>query len=325
MKPSAHLRGLPISLGRRWAVACPGQGANSSLLAPFSAYAGEIHPTLDAVEKVLGPEFAAQLLNPTDSFLQETANAQPAIVASSYAIADILHSRYGVSLTKSPEIAFFLGHLLGEYTAHLLAGTYSLEDALSVVRRRGELMQEKADDAGNDYGMSAVLFRKPAFDAVKETASRYGVLANINSNSQIVFSGKTSHISHAIDDLKRLQKVLVRLRKLPVTVPFHSKLLRPIEIQLLELLVPFSAAVQRKPVVANLTGVPGSLAETVKATSRPVQWASSVDYLVENHVTDVVNLGPGTVLEALSAQSKLRQHTLSSPEALAEFAETFGA
>lgn len=324
MRPSVRHLAAQIPPNRRWAVACPGQGAKSSLLAPFSAYADDLLPTLDAVEKVLGPEFAFQLLKPTDSFLQLTENAQPAIVATSYAIASFLETRHGVFLRKSPEIAYFLGHLLGEFTAHLLAGTFTLENALRIVSKRAELMQKLVDAAGNSYGMSAVLFKEPDFETIKETGTRFGVLANVNSGRQIVFSGLKSDVSSAVTELKRVHKIPVRLAELPVTIPFHSEVLRPIEPELLMLILALTGGSPSRPVVANLTGVPGTLAETVQATSRPVQWEKSMGYLVENGITDVVNLGPGTVLQGLSAKLAVRQHTLSSPEALAEFAVNFG-
>lgn len=332
---------------RTFAVACPGQGILAKgCLAPFRRHRHLFQPVLDCVDQTLGEAFSAHLLaDPpaaADAWCLATANAQPAIVTASYVTHHLLARLTGIHLARHPRVSHLLGHSLGEYSALLLGGVLDLESAVRIVRRRGELMQQLV--GRGHYAMHVLVFRPQAFDTVVATARAHGVLACINNHTQILVSGDARALDAAVAAMNAGARRVLKQVPLPVTVPFHHRLLAPIEASLL--LLPSRLHLPCKPIVANVLGyarthgaaadlhpalgesggadtapasgvdtAPASGAagaavyrDTVRANSRPVQWKRSMEFLEQNGVGHVITLGPGTAVDAINARFGL--HTL---------------
>lgn len=279
------------------AVCCPGQGilARGSL-ARFAGQRPQFQKLLDEVDESLGEKFTENLFAPPqekDRWSMRTSNAQPAILTATAVTAHLLQG-FGVDLRN--KASFFLGHSLGEYLALVLAGSVPLGEMARVVRRRGQLMEKLAADLGLEFTMKTLLLRPNQFEHAASAAKTEGVLACVNSLRQIAVSGEAAQIDGFLGRVAHLKSVT-----LPVKIPFHSRLLAPIEPELRRLVL--NVAPPAKPIVANLTGTisEGNVFEnTVADNSQPVLWKKCMEYVVDQGVTDVLNLGPGTVLQDIN-------------------------
>jgi len=227
--------------------------------------------------------------------LQLTANQQPAILAVSVAMLRVLEM-HGVH----PSIV--AGHSLGEYSALVAAKVLDLADALRLVRRRGELMQE-AVPVGE--GAMAAVLGLPARDvaavaAEASTGTEVCAVANYNSPEQTVIAGHRVAVERAVPLL--LQRGAKRALMLPVSAPFHSPLMRPARDGLSPMLAATEFRDPRVPVVTNVDARPvtsGAAAREalVRQIDGPVRWVESIEWMTgEGGVTRFVEVGPGNVL-----------------------------
>jgi len=232
--------------------------------------------------------------------LQATANTQPAILTHSVAALARLRS-------KSPErlegAAFAAGHSLGEYSACVAARAITFADAVRLVRRRGEFMQE-AVPAG--VGAMAAVIGLPAaeVEAACREASGDEVVsaANYNSPEQTVIAGHAGAVERA--SAACLAKGAKRAIRLPVSAPFHSALMRPARERMQGLLAATEISDAKIPVVTNVDAEPAwrgqvlrdSLARQVDS---PVRWVESVRRLAREGVDHALEIGPGSVLAGL--------------------------
>jgi [acyl-carrier-protein] S-malonyltransferase len=225
-----------------------------------------------------------------------TENAQPAILAVGIAAERVLAAR-GIR----PQ--FVAGHSLGEYSANVAAGTFAFADALRLVRRRGQYMQE-AVPVGQGamaaiLGLDAELVRQ----ACDETAQGEIVSpANINGAGQVVIAGAKDAVQRAGERAKALGAK--RAIPLPVSAPFHCALMKPAEERLAPELRGIAAHDPRVPVVANVDAEPkrdarSAIEALVQQVSSPVRWEEVVRRLASEGVTTYVEVGPGTVLSGL--------------------------
>ena len=225
-----------------------------------------------------------------------TEITQPAILAASIAAYRVLESR-GVTP------AVVAGHSLGEYSANVAAGTLGLTDAVRVLRRRGQFMQE-AVPVGQG-GMAAILGAslETVRQACEEAAQGEVVSpANINGPTQVVIAGHAAAVTRAADRARALGARLVV--NLPVSAPFHCALMKPAEARLEPELRGLTLRDPRVPVVANVDAEPkrdaaSVLDALVRQVASPVQWEGVVRRLASDGVTTYVEVGPGTVLGGL--------------------------
>jgi len=231
--------------------------------------------------------------------LQLTEYTQPAILAVSVAACRLVTS-HGI------HASFAAGHSLGEYAAHVAAGTLSFADALRTVRRRGQYMQEAVPVGAG--AMSAILgLDEAGVDAACRAASqelggRVVSPANLNAPGQIVIAGHTDAVTRA-GELARAGGAK-RVIPLAVSAPFHCALMKPAEERLATDLRGLTVHDPSIPVVANVDAVPKrtareSIEALVRQVSAPVRWEEAVRRLAREGVTRVVELGPGTVLAGL--------------------------
>jgi [acyl-carrier-protein] S-malonyltransferase len=242
--------------------------------------------------------------------LKLTENTQPAILTVSVAVARVLESH-----DVKPSIA--AGHSLGEWSAHVIAGTISFPDAVHAVKARGRAMQE-AVPAGAG-AMAAVLSTdiNAVIEACTEAARETGQIvtaANMNSPGQTVISGALEAVERASVIAKA--KGARRAVMLPVSAPFHSALMRPAEEVVARVLESILLSEPIMPVAANVTGQLVTNAEAarealIRQVTGSVRWVDCVHSLVQSGATIFVEVGPGKVLCGLLKQIDPAQKALN--------------
>jgi [acyl-carrier-protein] S-malonyltransferase len=251
-----------------------------------------------------------------EEVLRKAKNAQPALLIHSEAVLRVVGDELG-------EPVFSAGHSLGEFSAHLAAGTMSFRDALEVVRLRGELMY--ATGTQRPGGMAAVLGLKA--ELVKEICAqvqaegRICVLANFNSPQQVVISGEAEGMREGMARVK--EAGAKRVMPPNVSGAFHSPLMSPAEEGLREKLAGVNFSDPTFPVISNVTAEAvhtGAEAKEflVKQLTSPVRWSALVTYMVEAGVERFYELGTGTVLCGLNKRnaSGVPCQSLGDPEDL---------
>jgi [acyl-carrier-protein] S-malonyltransferase len=230
--------------------------------------------------------------------LQLTVNAQPAILTVSVATAAVLAER-GIA----PRVVS--GHSLGEYSALVAAGALAFADAVRVVQRRGQFMQD-AVPVGTG-AMAAILgLERPVVEEVcREAATspdEVVEVANVNSPVQIVVAGHKPAVERAV--AIAAQRGAKRSVLLPVSAPFHCRLMAPAAERLAEALERVAVAAPRVPVVRNVDAEPTTTADAVRAhlvrqVTAPVRWSDCVRRMAAAGASTFLEVGPGRVLTGL--------------------------
>ena len=280
----------------------------------------EARAVFDEADAALGESLSRLCFEGPEDQLVLTENTQPAILAMSTAAMRVLRAR-GI------EPAFVAGHSLGEYSAHVAAGTMAFADAVRMVRRRGRYMQE-AVPVGTGamaaiLGLDAESVRKACAEAAQgEVVSP----ANVNGAGQVVIAGAAAAVQRASERAKALGAK----RAIPLTVsaPFHCALMKPAEDRLAPELRALRVSDPRIPVVANVDGEPkrdagAAIDALIRQVSAPVLWETVVRRLASEGVTTYVEVGPGTVLSGLvrKIHKEATVHNFAAPEDLAAIEE----
>lgn len=301
----------------------PGQGSQKVGMGKALADGFPIcRNTFAEADAALGEPLSLIIFNGPNDRLTLTENTQPAILAVSIAAYRLLESR---GLTP----ALVAGHSLGEYSANVAAGTFGFADALRIVRRRGQYMQE-AVPVGQG-AMAAIL----GLDADKvvlacEEAAEGEVVspANLNGPGQVVIAGAREAVRRAGERAKALGAK--RIVPLPVSAPFHCALMKPAEERLAPELRAVKTNDPRVPVVANVDASPkrdarSAIEALVQQVSSPVRWEGVIRRLASEGVTTYVEVGPGTVLTGLVRKIHRDKTTASfgGPEDLAAIESLF--
>lgn len=258
--------------------------------------------TFQEADDALGFALSGLCFEGPDDKLKMTEITQPAILTVSTAAARVLQEK-GVT----PQ--FVAGHSLGEYSAHVAAGTLDFADAVRTVRNRGKYMQE-AVPAGKG-AMAAVLgmpldqLQLVCAEAAQERKPEVVSPANINSPDQIVISGSAKAVERAAELAK--QRGAKRAIMLPVSAPFHCALMQPAQDRLAKDLTALPFSNPEIPVVANIDAAPKTAADPsrdalIRQVTGAVQWVGCVRKLIEMGATTFVEVGPGKVLTGLMRQ-----------------------
>ena len=278
----------------------PGQGAQKvgmgQTLAARFAICREAFEEADAA---LGESMSGLCFEGPAERLLLTEHTQPAILAMSVAVWRLAES-HGL------RASFAAGHSLGEYSAHVAAGTLSFADALRTVRRRGRYMQE-AVPLG-EGAMAAILgldedgVMRACADTMSECPGRVVSPANLNAPGQVVIAGHADAVARAGERAKALGAK--RAIPLAVSAPFHCALMKPAEDRLAPELRALTASDPRIPVVANVDAQPkrdagASIDALIRQVSSPVRWEQVVRRLIADGATTFLELGPGSVLAGL--------------------------
>ena len=269
----------------------PGQGSQKVGMGREAFEASDAaRSVFEEADEALGESLSQLCFEGPEEDLKLTSNTQPAVLTASIAILRALDAPFDV----------VAGHSLGEYSAHVAAGTLELGDAVRLVRKRGEYMQEAVP-----YGqgsMAAVL--KADRGLVERICAEVPGLVeavNYNSPQQIVIAGETSAVTEAGT---KLQAAGARASTLPVSAPFHSSLMEPAEARLRADIEQIALSDPRVPVYVNVDAKPirDSVAAKdalVRQVSRPVLWEESVRKMIDDGVSLFVEVGPGMVLSGL--------------------------
>lgn len=272
----------------------PGQGAQHVGMGEEIAQTfPEAREVFDHADAVLGTRLSTLCWEGPEAQLRQTEYTQPAILTTSLACLAVLH-RHGIR----PHVV--AGLSLGEYTALVAAGALSAAEALPLVRRRGQFMQEAA--AGRRTAMAAILgLDPPTVASVCARASVKGVVepSNYNSPGQIVIAGDEAAVQEGLALAKAAGARRAVL--LPVSAPFHTTLMRPAADRLAPLLQEVPLATPAVPVVSNVTARPTREPEEIRRllieqVACPVRWEDSVRTMASSGVQTFIELGPGSTL-----------------------------
>jgi [acyl-carrier-protein] S-malonyltransferase len=287
----------------------PGQGSQKvGMGRTLAAEHAIVRETFDQADAALGEPLSRLCFEGPESQLMLTEHTQPAILTTSVAIYRLLASR-----GFSPD--FFAGHSLGEYSAHVAAGTMAFADAVRIVRARGCYMQE-AVPVGTG-AMSAILgLDEAAVTAVCAEAAQGEVVspANLNAPGQVVIAGATAAVERAGAAAKA--RGAKRVIPLQVSAPFHCALMRPAEERLAPELRALRIADPSRPVIANVDAEPkrsgaDAIEALVRQVSAAVRWEAVVRRLASEGVRTYVEVGPGTVLTGLGRKINRDARTLN--------------
>ena len=277
----------------------PGQGSQSGGMGKdVHDASAAARAVLARAEAALGEPLTRLILEGPLEQLTLTANAQPAIVATSCAILAAIRER--VPALAPP--AFAAGHSLGEYSALVAAGALGLEDAVRLVRARGLAMQD-AVPAGTG-AMSAVIGVDPdKIEALCKEAAAGEVVspANYNAPGQIVIAGHAGAVARAGELVSAAGG---RAKPLNVSAPFHCALMAPAARVLEGALARTTINRPAFPIVANFDARPNDDAARVKdllvrQVDGPVRWEASIELMARQGVTHALEIGPGKVLAGL--------------------------
>jgi [acyl-carrier-protein] S-malonyltransferase len=281
--------------------------------------------TFDEADEALGFPLSKLIFDGPEDQLKLTEHTQPAILTVSVAAARVLTER-----NIQPIVA--AGHSLGEYSAHVAAGTLTFADAVRTVRSRGQYMQQ-AVPAGEGamaaiLGLDATLIPEicaqvsddltplPTTPEAKAFNRNLAVVspANLNSPDQTVISGAAAAVERAADLCK--QAGAKRTVMLPVSAPFHCALMQPAQDALALDLARLTFHDPQFPVAANVdarllthaTEVPDCL---IRQVTGPVRWVACIQLLIAQGATHFVEVGPGKVLSGLMRQIDRNQKSLN--------------
>ncbi|SDS03295.1 [acyl-carrier-protein] S-malonyltransferase [Halopseudomonas sabulinigri] len=302
----------------------PGQGSQAvGMLGELAEQHAVIKDTFGEASEALGYDLWALTQNGPEADLNRTDRTQPAILTASVALWRLWCQ------TSAVRPGFVAGHSLGEYSALVAAEVLSFADAVRLVERRGQLMQQ-AVPAGQG-AMAAILGLED--DQIIElcaAASQGEVVSAVNFNApgQVVIAGQAAAVERAIDACKAAGAK--RAIALPVSVPSHCALMQPAAEQLSADFAAIDWQVPAITLVQNVSARPAAdVADLrqllVEQLYSPVRWVETVVYMAEQGVTDLVECGPGKVLGGLNKRcaKAVANHSLDSVSGFAAFSERF--
>ncbi len=283
-----------------FSVIFPGQGSQSVGMAKDLYNKFKLVKELfNQADEILKFSITKLILEGPKEELDQTENTQPAIFLVGYSIFQLIKKDFGINLNKA---SYFAGHSLGEYTALACAETLSFSESLRLLRIRGKSMQEAVPKG--EGGMVAIL--GSTLDTIEkiivENSNNYKCyIANDNSNGQLVVSGKTNDLDVLIKDLKKNN---IKNIKLPVSAPFHCKLMNNAtkimqnEIQKCDFKNP------KNTLISNVTSQEVNDASLlkellVKQIESRVRWRENVNLMLEKKVNQFIEIGPGKILSGL--------------------------
>jgi [acyl-carrier-protein] S-malonyltransferase len=278
----------------------PGQGSQAVGMGKDLADLHNVaRQTFEEADDALGYKLSQLCFEGPEEKLRLTEITQPAILTSSVAAWRVLHE-------KGVHPSFVAGHSLGEYTAHVCAGTLGFADAVRIVRNRGKYMQEAVPVGVG--AMAAILGMDPEKVTEVCTDVANGEVcepANINSAEQIVISGNTSAVQRAAS--LATERGAKRAVMLPVSAPFHCSLMKPAQDLLA---VDLQEVTFQKPGVPVACNVDAALLQDgdrsrdalVRQVTGSVKWNQSIQLLIAQGVERFIEVGPGKVLSGLMRQ-----------------------
>ena len=277
----------------------PGQGSQYiGMGADFCAEFAVASQTFEEASDALGIDVAKLCFEGEATTLALTANAQPAILTTSVAALRVVLEETEIR----PDL--LAGHSLGEFTALVASGCVRFRDAVRIVRKRGEFMQEAVPPGVGKMAAVLGLTSKEVSELCAGVAGEKAVVspANFNSPTQTVISGEAG----AVEAVSRIakEKGARRVVELEVSAPFHCSLMEPAAVRLREVIAKVDLHPMKYPVVTNIEATANSdparvediLVEQVVS---PVRWAESLEFIKSSGVSEFFEIGPSKVLSGL--------------------------
>ncbi|MGM0583594.1 MAG: ACP S-malonyltransferase [Pseudomonadota bacterium] len=295
----------------------PGQGAQAVGMGRDLAEAvPAARAVFEEVDEALGEKLSALIREGPLEELTLTANAQPALMATSIAALRALEAE-GMGVADA---AFVAGHSLGEYSALCAAGAFGVGDAARLLRLRGRAMQEATPPGVGAMAALLGLGLEQAQEIAAEAAQgEVCEAANDNDPTQVVVSGHKAAVERAVELAK--EKGAKRAVLLPVSAPFHCALMQPAAERMAEALADVEIKAPAVPVVSNVKaeGVsdPAEIRELlVRQVTSAVRWRESVQWMAAQGVTELVELGAGKTLIGLARRidRSLAGRAVNGPE-----------
>jgi [acyl-carrier-protein] S-malonyltransferase len=299
----------------------------------LEAFPRTVKPVLDEIDEILGFRLSKTIAEGTNAALNATENSQPAIMATSIMILRVLEKEFGFKTEE--RVDYTLGHSLGEFAALVAGGYLEFDDALTMVRKRGEVMarcsREAVEDSGGEVGMVALVCQNEdrlhalveaigEFIELSSPGSKYDsvedvppvqqvTIANFNSKNQIVLSGSIERINTLLTHLRQFGGHDPRHVRLNSDSPFHSPLMKPALDFMRKLLSSPSPRTGedivnwpgKMPAISNVSAQPFTSRENLKdllarQATETVRWWDSVRYLDQDaKVRRWIGIGPGKV------------------------------
>ena len=282
------------------AILFPGQGSQFvGMGSDFYNKFDLVKEIFDKVDRTLNFPLSDIILNGPESELKLTKNTQPAIMTVGVSIFKVLNEKFKYNLNNSK---FFAGHSLGEYTALVCSGSLTLERAAFLLYERGKAMQEAVPPGEGAMIAIIGMSLKEVEEEIKPISSS-GIceIANDNSNEQVVVSGRKNTIDILYRSLKTKKK---RGIILPVSAPFHCSLMKSASDKMENKIKDTDFKIPSPRIISNVTAKEENDTNVIKSllidqiTSR-VQWRESISYMINEKVTNFVEIGPGKVLSGL--------------------------
>lgn len=302
-----------------YAIVFPGQGSQSVGMMKAYGDLPEVRDVFREASDILHQDIWMMVEEGPDDILNQTINTQPAMLTAGYAVYKAWQI---VSNDKRP--AYFAGHSLGEYTALVASGALAFTDALPLVKFRAQAMQEAVEEGVG--GMAAIVgLDDVAVKDVCKTAAEGQVLqaVNLNAPGQIVIAGHREAVLRGCDLAKTKGAKIAKL--LPVSVPSHCSLMEPAATKLRDYLENIQINSTEIPVIQNTEVMaytdPALIKDAlVRQLFSPVRWIETIQYMVKQGVSSVVECGPGKVLGGLNKRidSNIASSTLHDASSLKE-------
>jgi len=303
----------------------PGQGSQAVGMGRALAEAfPQARAVFAEVDEALGQDLSALMFEGPEAELTLTANAQPALMATSMAVLRVLEAEAGLDLKR--DAAFVAGHSLGEYSALCAAGSLGLADTARLLRIRGNAMQT-AVPAGRGAMAALLGVELAAAQAIAEEAAQGEIcqVANDNGGGQVVLSGDKAAVERAVEIAKG--RGVRRAVMLAVSAPFHCALMQPAAEAMAAALADVTVRAPVVPLVANVAAMPivqpeAIVPSLVAQVTQTVRWRECVAFMASEGVTTFCELGSGKVLTGLVKRiaEGAEGVAIGTPEDIAAFA-----
>ena len=283
-----------------FSVIFPGQGSQAvGMGKEFYAKFESVKKLFHEADEILDFSISDLILNGPKEKLDLTENTQPSIFLVGYSIFQILKKEFNINLNKAN---FFFLYFLGEYTVIACEEGLSFSDTLRILKIRAKAMQNAVPKG--EGGMLAILGSsvEKIENILDQNKKKYNCyIANDNSNGQVVVSGNLVDIDKFIDDLKLNN---IKNIKLPVSAPFHCKLMEKATITMSQELKKFNFKELKNNLISNVTAekIDNSLMLNdllIKQIESRVRWRESVNFMINSGVKEFIEIGPGKVLSGL--------------------------
>ncbi len=285
----------------KFAFVFPGQGSQALKMMDGLADVAVVRKVFEDASQILNIDFWSMLQEENTVNINQTINTQPLLLTASYAT---YLAWLDASNGKTPSLV--AGHSLGEYSALVASNVLSFSDALNLVRKRAQYMQESVNPGEGAMAAVLGLADELVIEGCAEVmAQGLGVVQGVNFNSQgqVVIAGNKAAVEKASEVLKA--KGARKVMPLPVSVPSHCDLMKPAAEKLAEELTNVQFNTPQIPLIQNVnaqvvTDIDELKNGLIKQLYSPVLWTRSVQTLVANNVDVIVECGPGKVLSGLN-------------------------